>query len=469
MYWKSYLQICLDKGQNMNKLTVCLMNDSFPPIIDGVANCVVNYAENIERDWGHAIVATPAYPGADDSGFSFPVIRYPSIDTRLLTTGYMTGIPFSPELSSRLGKQRVDILHSHCPMTSALLGRVLQKRMNAPLIMTYHTKFDIDIANVVRSKPLQQSGIHSVVTNISSYDEVWTVSEGAGENLRSLGYQGDYIVMPNGVDMPRMQADEKTVARDIAGYDLPAGVPVFLFVGRLMWYKGIRITLDALKQLDEAGIDFRMVFVGEGGDSAEIKAYSKTQGLAGKVLFTGIVPKREKLRSWYTKADLFLFPSTFDSNGLVVREAAASDLASVLVRGSCAAEGVTDGHNAYLIEENADSMAQTLMKLLKDPEKIRQVGVHAGDELYLSWEHAVIKAVERYNIVLDLYRSGAFKEHDTFSDNLLATQGDMMYTLARIGKALNQSKQVAQYILNNMDTSRKRTIKVREKRKYKRD
>ena len=53
----------------MDKHTICLLNDSFPPIIDGVANAVVNYAENIEKHHGHAMVVTPAVPGADDSGF----------------------------------------------------------------------------------------------------------------------------------------------------------------------------------------------------------------------------------------------------------------------------------------------------------------------------------------------------------------------------------------------------------------
>ena len=51
------------------KHNICLLNDSFPPVIDGVANAVVNYAYEIERKHGRAIVATPEVPGADDSGF----------------------------------------------------------------------------------------------------------------------------------------------------------------------------------------------------------------------------------------------------------------------------------------------------------------------------------------------------------------------------------------------------------------
>ena len=437
------------------QLNVCLLNDSFPPIIDGVANAVVNYAKNIQRQGGTAMVVTPAYPEADDSHWEFPVVRYPAFDVRKVTSGYMVGIPFYPELSSYLSTQKVDIIHAHCPMMSAVLGRALYKRIQAPMIMTYHTKYDVDIANVVKSKPLQASGIKSVVTNVSSYDEVWTVSHGAGENLRSLGYQGDYIVMPNGVDLSRREAGPEQVEAVTRGYDLPEGIPVFLFVGRLMWYKGIRITLNALRKLKEKDIDYRMVIIGSGGDEEEIKAYTNALGIEHKVFFTGAITDRERIRAWYTRADLFLFPSTFDSNGLVVREAAACNLASVLIRGSCAAEGTEDGVNAFLIEETDQSMEGLLMQVISHPEKMKETGIHAGKELYLSWEDAVAQAVNRYHVVQELYQSGAYKEHDTFSDNLLATNGDLMYTVAKVGQALNQGKVIAQYYFRKIDGSHK--------------
>ncbi|MBR2977145.1 MAG: glycosyl transferase, partial [Oscillospiraceae bacterium] len=60
------------------KRRICLLNDSFPPVIDGVANAVVNYAQNIEKNYGKAVVVTPKYPEADDAAFDFPIVRYPS-------------------------------------------------------------------------------------------------------------------------------------------------------------------------------------------------------------------------------------------------------------------------------------------------------------------------------------------------------------------------------------------------------
>ena len=345
---------------------ICLLNDSFPPLIDGVANAVVNYAQHLTERGDAVTVATPAVPGADDSAFPFPVLRYPSFDTRK-KLGYVSGRPFSPELAARLQKEGVGVLHTHCPIVSTFLARELRDVVDAPIVLTYHTKFDIDIAKAVRGKLLQESAIHALVQNISACDEVWTVSHGAGENLRSLGYQGDYLVMPNGVDLPRGRLAPEEIRAVTGGFDLPDGVPCFLFVGRLMWYKGIRIILDALASLRDQGQPFRMVFLGGGMDEADIRKYTEELGLTDRCLFPGSVRDRQALRAGYCRADLFLFPSTFDTNGLVVREAAACGLPSVLIRGSCAAEDVTDGVTGFLIEENAPSMAACLTELLRTP------------------------------------------------------------------------------------------------------
>ena len=193
---------------------------------------------------------------------------------------------------------------------------------------------------------------------------------------------------------------------------------MFLFVGRMMWYKGLRISLDALAALMAQGRDFRMVFVGGGGDLDEVKEYASSLGLDGRVFFVGPVHDRDLIRAWYCRADMFLFPSTFDTNGLVVREAAACGLGSVLIKGSCAAEDVTDGQNGLLIEENAQSMAAMLSRLMNAPGTMARVGENAQKELYMSWGEAVARAYERYGVVVENYRSHKPK-HDTVTDGLV--------------------------------------------------
>lgn len=408
---------------------ICLLNDSFAPVIDGVANAVMNYAKNLSSDEESSVVITPDYPGADDSQFPYPVLRYPSLDLRK-STGYTAGIPFAPELLRSLEPYHVQLLHSHCPIVSTMLARELRQVLDVPLILTYHTKFDIDIANIMHSRALQEASKRALLENINACDEVWAVSQGAADNLRSLGYEGECVIMHNGVDLPRGRVRQAQIDAVTEGFDLPAQVPVYLFVGRIMWYKGLRIILDALAALDQEKRDFRMVFVGGGGDFDQVKAYSEKLGLAKKVFFAGPVHQREALRAWYCRADLFLFPSTFDTNGLVVREAAACALGSVLIAGSCAAEGVTNERNGLLIEENAQSLAHCLCGLSK--EAMSLIGSYAQKELYLSWEDAVKAARERYQVVIDRYNSGAYAPYRRHMEPIFKANGELMEGLARL-------------------------------------
>ena len=404
-------------------LTVCLLNDSFPPLIDGVANTVVNYANIIHGNLGKTVVAVPDFPGAVDQ-YDYPVIRYPSVDTTKIV-GYRAGYPFSVTALGGVVEHKPDIIHSHCPVMSTAFARTLREQIDVPVIFTYHTKFDIEINHAVSNRLLQKSAVRLLVDNISACDEVWVVSHGAGESLRSLGYQGEYIVMENGVDFPKGAVTREE--SDALRYQLniPSDMPVYLFVGRLRWYKGIRLILDAMAGLQASGGDFRMVFVGDGMEKDEMEEYARQQKLDGKCLFVGSVQDRQLLRTYFSMADLFLFPSTYDTYGIVVREAAACGLASVLVKGSCAAEGTTHAENAYHIEENAEAMRDLLLHHGQDRAVMHRLGQNAQDQLYLSWEDSVRRAWDRYGIVLDDYRRGVTDRNLVWTDDVYNWMSDL--------------------------------------------
>ncbi len=407
-------------------MKVCLLNDSFAPVIDGVVNVMMNYADYLPRDHGaQVIVGTPKYPDADYSAYPYPVVAYQSFDTTSIANGYRTGNPFSGKAVSELAAFKPDIIHTHCPATATFIARLLREECGAPIVFTYHTKYDIDIERAVKVKLAARESIRAMVSNIEACDEVWVVSRGAGESLKALGFQGDYRVMYNGVDFERGRASQALVEQATAGYDLPADVPVFLYVGRLITYKGLPMILDALKLLSDSGQDFRMVFVGKGPDKELLEEKAAELGLmgegkAGKCIFTGPIYDREALRAWNTRADLFLFPSTFDTNGLVVREAAACALASVLIEGSCAAEDVTDGRNGFTIEETPEAMAAMLREACKDLGRLHEVGENAMNEIVLSWRDCVSAAYERYQVVLEEKTQGTLAKKKLPADILVS-------------------------------------------------
>lgn len=384
-------------------MKIGLFNDSFPPKIDGVANAVYNYAKYINKNHGEAIVVTPWYPKVKDN-YTFKVYRYSSFSS-FDYLPYRLGNPISPITLAELASEKMDLMHIHSPFASSLL--VQQQKLfqhdKKPVVLTYHTKFDIDIDKYIKEKVLNRFAKKFVLRNINLADEVWCVTDGAGKWLRETGYQGDYIVMPNGTDFPKGAAPADAVAGLKKQYTIPSGVPVFLFCARMMWYKNVRILLDALKIIQENSMDFRCLMVGDGVDREEIEAYAAQIGLVDRVWFTGAITDREEVRNFFSAADLFLFPSTFDTSGLVVKEAAACACPSLLIRGSCAAEGITDGTNGFLAEENAEDFAAQILRIIRTEGLLQRAGAAAQQSVYCSWEDAVAAAYRRYEIVAEQF------------------------------------------------------------------
>jgi glycosyltransferase involved in cell wall biosynthesis len=253
--------------------------------------------------------------------------------------------------------------------------------------------------------------------------------------------------MRNGVDFDKGKAPDDIISKLREDYRIPSDRPVYLFVGRMMWYKGIRIILDALKTLKKEGKDFLMIFVGDGMEREQIEEYTKDLGLMEDCLFTGAFRDRTILKGFYSLADLFLFPSTFDTNGIVVSEASASGLSSVLIRGSCAAEEVTEDENAFLIEENASSLAKKLLELGDNKELFRKTGERAMEELYLSWEDSVAAAWKRYQVVSDSF---VYKKPTLLSDGKITD--NLFYAAAELASGLDIVRKRSEMIENKVDS-----------------
>lgn len=378
-------------------MNVCYFNDSFPPLYDGVATTVENYARIFSEIYGGAAVLTPYYSDADDSRFPYPVIRCPSFRSAVFRE-YRVGNPLSVRAAKAVECFQPDIIHCHTPAATLALGIRLKRRLGVPLILTYHTKYDIEVGRIVSVPFLRRPLLRAMLWGINQCDEVWCVCRGAEENLRALGYRGKTILMTNGADFPKGPADKSKVDALRAELNLPENVPVFLFVGRLIWYKGLDTILSALAGLKGQGRDFRMLFVGDGQDFKAVQTRAEDLGIRDECVFTGAVLDRERLRVFYSAADLFLLPSAYDNCPVTVREALACGCPSVLLKDSSASDGFTDGETAFFVEDSADSLCTKLLEIAYDQDLLRRVGTAAMDQLWFSWDDAVKAAYERYQI-----------------------------------------------------------------------
>lgn len=385
----------------MSEFSVGLFNDSFPPLIDGVSQTVKNYATHLHDMNCRVTVATPSYHGVEDA-YPFDVVRYPSVNVGE-KVGYRVGVPFDPATLVRLRSKKLDLMHVHSPFASSVLVNAVNHRPRVPVVLTYHTRFDLDIQKRVPTAAMRKVAMAFLLDNVNSADEVWVVTAASEKFLRDIGYEGGCRVMENGTDFARGNASPTALSALREKYGLYEDKLVFLFVGRMMWYKNTRLILDALDILRQNCMDFHTFFIGDGYDLPDMKTYAAEHGLAQNVTFTGPIYDREELRAYYSLSDLFLFPSTYDTCGIVVKEAAACDCPSLLLSGSCASEGVVHKQNGYLAEEDPAAYAAALMDVCNDRSALRECGVNAGKTLYLSWKDAVSRAYTRYEEILREY------------------------------------------------------------------
>ena len=383
----------------MNRLKVGQFNDSFPPLIDGVAQAVKNYAGIMQEKYCDITVVTPEYKDVIDH-YPFEVFRYQSVplDRKI---GYRAGNPFNIETVLKLRNKHFDLMHIHAPFASSVLVQNINHFPKVPTVLTYHTKFDIDIAKRVALTGFRKIAMRFLLENINNADEIWVVTNGCGQALRNIGYHGGYRVMENGTDFAYGKADSTKITELREKHHVHGDEFVFLFVGRMMWYKNIRLILDSLKIIKSKGVPLRLFMVGDGYDAPSMRKYTEELGLSGETTFTGPIYDREQLRVFYSMADIFLFPSTYDTSGIVVKEAAACECPALLIRGSCASEGVQHKYSGYLAEENAASCASVLLDACQSRDSIREAGINAGKHIYLSWDTAAERAFQRYTEILE--------------------------------------------------------------------
>lgn len=386
------------------KLKIAIGTDAFPPTTDGISNVAQSYAEIINKNLGEAVVVTPKNPNQRDYRYDYQIYRYKSwyIPSK---EGYSVGWPFKDELHQAIVDMNFDLLHSHAPLATSYYFRRVVEKKKIPVVLTYHTKYEYDVDKRVPTKPGKDFAYHFLRNNINAADEVWVTSEGTVDSLRKIGYYGDYVVMPNGCDLPIMNVSQNDIAMIKRKHNIPENVPILLYCGRMIWYKNIQLILDACAKMKKDGKDFRLIMLGFGADENAIKRYIAKAEIKERVIWTGQILDRQEIQGYYGISDLLLFPSVFDTNGLVVREAAACATPSLLVRGSCAAEGITDGETGFLCMESAHSIAATLEKIIDNKQLLKTVGKKAQTDIYISWEDAVKKAYDRYHVVIDNFNS----------------------------------------------------------------
>lgn len=384
-------------------ITIGLYSDTYMPVVDGVATCVRNYAKWLNEKHCTAYVAAPEVPDFEDTD-PFPVIRFFSIPVKPHPP-HRFGIPVIDTAFRPMEiEHRPDLVHSHSPFSAGGAALRLARKLDIPLVATFHSKLYDDFLQATGSEFIARKVVDYVVSYYNKADSVWTVNNSTAKTLMEYGYKGDIEVIPNGTDFDAT-IDRPAACREInERYGINPDQKVLLYVGQIVLQKNLPRIIRAAKLYADRGNDFRMLVVGEGYAREELDELVRELGMTGRITFVGPVYDREQLKKFYARADLFVFPSIYDNAALVIREAATLYVPSVVVAGSNIAEGLTDEVNAYLCEDTDESVANAIERALSDDEKRALVGKGAKVALARSWESIVEDVYDRYVDIIQNYQ-----------------------------------------------------------------
>ena len=382
-----------------------IFNDNFPPILDGVGITAQNYAYWLHEKGCDVRVITPFAPNSEEviKAAQYPINRYMSVPIPFRHP-YRYGMPYLDlPFMRNWWKMDFELVHAHCPFTSGNLAYSAAQKQHIPMVATFHSKYRQDFEHNVKSKRIVDSMVNHIIKFFEQADEVWIPLPAVEETLREYGYKGHVEVVENGNDFytpAERIASMRAEMREELGL-LPEEM-MLLFVGQHIWEKNIGIILDSLALIKDK--PFHLFMVGTGYAVREIRHRVKELGLQDHVTLLGNIQDRDRLKRIYAASDLFLFPSLYDTCGLVVREAAAMHTPSLMLAGSTAASAIDDHMNGFISPNDPQQYADCISYIIEHIDILNQVGNAASRTISRSWESVIEEVILRYRDIQESYK-----------------------------------------------------------------
>lgn len=121
----------------------------------------------------------------------------------------------------------------------------------------------------------------------------------------------------------------------------------------------------------------RLLLVGDGPFRSECTSLVRRAGIGDRVRFIGFLPRSEVDR-YYTAADLFVFSSISETQGLVVQEAMSHEVPAIAVAGGGASASIRNGYNGFVVKNDASIFARQVLEVLNDEQLYLRLSEGAG-------------------------------------------------------------------------------------------
>jgi glycosyltransferase involved in cell wall biosynthesis len=377
-------------------LRVLMLSDVYFPRVNGVSTSIRTFRRDLEELGCESVLVAPDYPGRCTSAPGIQRVR-----SRYL--------PFDPEDRVMSGRalRRIcagidgpfDLIHVQTPFVAHRQGVRLARRLGVPVVETYHTYFEQYFEHYVPVVPrawLKAAARTLTRRQCNAVDAVVAPSREMALALTEYGAGTAIHVIPTGLDLSTVAGGQRERFRSAFG--IGPDRPVMLTVGRVAHEKNIGFLVDVLECVRARLPRVLLVIAGEGPALPSLRRRVAKRGLADNVLFVGYLDRADALLDCYRAADVFVFASRTETQGLVLLEALAlgTPVVSTAVMGTKTVLAGAGG--ALVVDEDLTSFADAIERVLKDPALRTSLAREAKAFVAEKWSSA-----EMARRMLDLY------------------------------------------------------------------
>ena len=395
-------------------MKIAMMTNSYKPFVAGVPISVERLTEGLRRMGHEVVVFAPSYDMQEEEK---DVVRYGSL-LRNVAGGFSVPNSLDPIIEERFREEDFDVIHVHHPMMMGEAARYLSKRYEVPLVFTYHTRYEqylhyVGLSGLSRLMP---SYIRHCTTPC---DLVIAPTPLMKEYLEEISVKPPVSVLPTGLPMDSFLPDEEKAAQIRRMY-LRGRKHLFVSVSRLAKEKNVEFLIRSVKLIKERrGSDFKLLLVGDGPERKHLQRLAEELGVQEEIVFVGAVPN-EEIRNYCHAADLFLFASRSETQGIVLIESMAAGTPVLAVRATGTEDVVICGENGYMTNVSEIEFSEKLMDILEKKElQILTEGAKKTADNYRS----DLIAAKAEKIYMEAIRRRARKEEERH----FRKRGDVVY------------------------------------------
>ncbi len=393
-------------------MRILMISDVYFPRINGVSTSIITFRGEMQRLGHEVYLIAPRYPEPfeDDEH----VLRIASRSVALDPEDRMMSYRDIVAQIENLGRLQFDLLHIHTPFVAHYAGIKIARTLGIPAICTYHTLFEEYLYHYIPWLPKSLLRFCARKFSVSQCNQVAGVISPSSlivELLQRYGVTTRIITLPTGIDANHFDKGDGTAFR--AKLSIPEDCKLLLNVSRIAFEKNIGDILAMFRCVHSAMPNTILVIAGEGPAKEEYIRQVRDWQLQASVIFVGYLDRNSVLIDCYKAADLFVFASTTETQGLVLLEAMASGTPVVSVAAMGTKDVLKDNIGVRITDGSIDDFAEKVMDVLSDDEQ-RQTLAESGLVYAREWDAKRLaqKLVDFYVDVEDIWDQHASPQPD---------------------------------------------------------